>query len=574
MWYVNFRKTKCKSCYACARVCPVNAIKFKNEQAQILKERCIVCNECSKACSQKKSILKSEVSKIKLFLKNKNKIAVSIAPSFVSIFGENSHKIPTALKKLGFTYVEETVIATNPVLEEYNKYADLDDGQNYFTSFCPTINNLIEKHFPQFTKNLIPIVSPFLCHTRLMKSKYHTDTKVVFIGPCLAKKDEGSTDISVDAVLTFAELEKWLKNENINLDELEESEFDVICKDRLLFPLVGQTTRIINDKNPVKKVITVEGISDCIDILHALEEGRFTNTIFEMSACIHSCLNGSGLDNHNTTYQEREINLRNYRQKCKIKYRDFDDKYPYKDYLYKTPLEKIFSPKKVYLKEPSKDELTSILKSMGKTIITDELNCGGCGYKTCREHAVAIYNDISEVNMCSPYMRQKAENIANSIFESSPFLIGLIDKEMNILEFNSKAKEFFDIKNDDYIDCPIFMYVDDDAFYDCIHNHKNIYNNIVPIEDMNKTLSQDIFWLYDEEIFLWMAYDITQKIEKKIRNDQIKEDTINLAQTVINKQMCVCQEIGRLLGETTAETKVILSRLKNLINEDIENEDE
>ena len=145
---------------------------------------------------------------------------------------------------------------------------------------------------------------------------------------------------------------------------------------------------------------------------------------------------------------------------------------------------------------------------------------------------------------------------------------------MSILEFNSKAKEFFDIKNDDYIDCPIFMYVDDDAFYDCIHNHKNIYNNIVPIEDMNKTLSQDIFWLYDEEIFLWMAYDITQKIEKKIRNDQIKEDTINLAQTVINKQMRVCQEIGRLLGETTAETKVILSRLKNLINEDIENEDE
>ena len=223
MWYVNFKKTRCKSCYACARVCPVNAIKFKNEQAQILKDRCIVCNECSKACPQKNSILKSEVSKIKFFFKNKNKVAVSIAPSFVSIFGENSHKIPTALKKLGFTYVEETVIATNPVLEQYNHYADLDDGENYFTSFCPTINNLIEKHFPQFTKNLIPVVSPFLCHTRLMKSKYHTDTKVVFIGPCLAKKDEGSTDVSVDAVITFAELQKWFKKENINLDELEEA---------------------------------------------------------------------------------------------------------------------------------------------------------------------------------------------------------------------------------------------------------------------------------------------------------------------------------------------------------------
>ena len=205
---------------------------------------------------------------------------------------------------------------------------------------------------------------------------------------------------------------------------------------------------------------------------------------------------------------------------------------------------------------------------MGKTTLKDELNCGGCGYKTCRDHAIAIYNNISEINMCSPYMRQKAENIANLIFESSPFLIGLVDKEMNILEFNSNAKQFFDIKDDDYIGYPMFMYVDDAAFYDCLNNYKNIYNNIVPIEDMNKTLSQDIFWLHDEEIFMWMAYDITEKIENKKHADQVKQDTMELAQTVINKQMTVVQEIGRLLGETTAETKVILSRVKNLINED------
>ena len=117
-------------------------------------------------------------------------------------------------------------------------------------------------------------------------------------------------------------------------------------------------------------------------------------------------------------------------------------------------------------------------------------NCGGCGYKTCRDHAIAIYNSISEINMCSPYMRQKAENIANLIFESSPFLIGLVDKEMNILEFNSNAKQFFDIKDDDYIGYPMFMYVDDAAFYDCLNNYKNIYNNIVPIEDMNKNANK------------------------------------------------------------------------------------
>ncbi|MGN1033138.1 MAG: [Fe-Fe] hydrogenase large subunit C-terminal domain-containing protein, partial [Intestinibacter sp.] len=398
---------------------------------------------------------------------------------------------------------------------------------------------------------------------------YHADTKVVFIGPCLAKKEEGSADITVDAVLTFAELQKWFNKENIDLDTLEESDFDVICKDRLLFPIVGQTTHVVNAKNPVKKVITVEGINDCIDILHALEKGRFKNTIFEMSGCVHSCLNGSGIDNQNITYQEREINVRNYREKCKIKYKDFDDKYPYEDYLEKTPLKKVFLPKKTELKIPDDESLHAILKSMGKNSISDELNCGGCGHKTCRNHAIAIYNEISEINMCSPYMRQKAENIANLIFEASPFLIGILDKEVNILEFNTKAEEFFKITKEDYVGFPIFMYIDDSSFYKCLNENRNIYNDITSVEDMNKTLSQDIFWLPEEQIFLWMAHDITDKIEHKKHELQKKYDTVELAQEVINKQMTVVQEIGKLLGETTAETKVIFSRLKNIINDDI-----
>ena len=134
-----------------------------------------------------------------------------------------------------------------------------------------------------------------------------------------------------------------------------------------------------------------------------------------------------------------------------------------------------------------------------------------------------------------------------------------------MIEFNNKAKDFFKIIDNDYIGYPIFMYVDDTAFSDCLSKHENIYNNIVFIEDLNKTLSQDIFWLAEEEIFLWMAHDITEQIENKKRADKVKYDTINLAQTVINKQMTVAQEIARLLGETTAETKVILSRVKDLI---------
>ena len=258
MWFASFSKAHCRNCYACIRVCPVNAIEVKNEQAQIIKSRCIVCGECSRVCPQKNRIIKSEISIVKSYLQNKEKVVVSIAPSFSSIFGKESKKIPCALRKLGFSYIEETIVSIDPIIEKYKLFANKSEDKNYITSFCPAMNNIIQKHYPSIIQNLIPVISPFIYHSRLLKEKYGKYVKVVFIGPCLAKKTEAYGENSVDAVLTFGELQKLFREYNINLEDVNEEPFDETYEDKLLVSIVGETSKFIKNEITKKDIIAVD----------------------------------------------------------------------------------------------------------------------------------------------------------------------------------------------------------------------------------------------------------------------------------------------------------------------------
>ncbi len=312
MWFVGFSKTNCKNCYACVRQCPVHAITVKNEQAQIIKERCIVCGRCFKACPQNAKLIKSEKEMVKHYIRGRKKVVASVAPSFAAIFGQDSNKLPKALKILGFDYIEEAVSTVDPIIDEYEKYANKDDDNTYITSFCPSVNNLIQKYYAELTKNIIQVASPSIFHGRVLKEKYGKDTRVVFIGPCLAKKSDGHDDDSIDLVLTFEELEKWLKEENINLKELEEEPFEYISKEKRLLPIIGGPTSRIEAKNPRKSIIQVDGIKDCMKVLEEVKEGKFKNTLIEMSSCRHSCIGGSGMPYDGVDCYERRENLKLY----------------------------------------------------------------------------------------------------------------------------------------------------------------------------------------------------------------------------------------------------------------------
>lgn len=567
MWFNNFTKKNCKNCYACIRVCPVNAIEIKNEQARIIEERCIVCNACYLACPQKNRLSTSEVPIVKHYIKNKEIVVASIAPSFAAVFGENSHKIPSVLRKLGFSYIEETLVAAQPIIDEYFKYINKDDNKNYITTLCPSIINLVEKHYPDLIDNLIPIISAVACHGRCIKQKYGENVKVVFIGPCLGKKDEARFEDSVDAVITLQELEKWIKEENINFENFEESSFDAISHYKRVYPFVSANTDYFFDSTKNKEVVPVDGVTDCIDTIKAILNKKVSNVVFDMNFCESGCIKGSGIADDGTSSYERRTNIENYSDKCKKLYGDKIES-SYEEILQKINLKRTFESKYIPLKEPSEAELKEILKSMGKFAKMDEINCKACGYKTCRDKAKAVFNGYADTSMCLPYMRQKAENKANVIISATPNLIGIVDKDLCVVEFNPAAQNFFQVSNDKAKGIPVIMYLDEDKFQQARDTRKNLIRDKIELPDYNGVLDQSIIWLEENQIYIWIADNITNEENKEKELQKMKIDSINMAQEVINKQMMVAQEIASLLGETTAQTKVTLTKLKKLIEEE------
>lgn len=570
MWFKNFEKKNCKNCYACIRTCPVNAIRVKDDQAHIIKERCIVCGNCSKTCRQYKKVIKSDDKLIKRYIKEGNKVVASIAPSFPSIYGLKSDKLLTALRMLGFDHIEETVSGIKPIMDVYETYANKQDGKNYITSFCPSISNLIQKHYPELIPNLVPVIPPYICHAKLLKEKYGKDAKIIFIGPCLAKKVEGDNESAIDGVLTYYELDKWLKEENIIIDELDDGKFDCKCNKGKLFPIVGQPTNEIKLKNPNRKIFYIDGVEDCLETIEAIKKNKFKDVLFEMSLCRNSCLGGSGMPMDNTSYYERRENLENY-VKSNINKERYNKEIKNCNWCkgdFEIAIDKEFENLNNPLKVPTEEEVTKILNKMGKYKKSDELNCGNCGYHTCREKATAVHNGMAEVSMCLPFMRQNSERLTNVIFDTTPNLICVVDEQLDIIDMNPAARRFFDNKISNETTIPVLMFLDEEKFIGVRETKNSILKEKTKLAYNNKTIIQNIIWIEENEVLLWIADDITQEEIKELKYKQMKIDAVTMAQKVINNQMIVAQEIASLLGETTAETKVTLTQLKNLINEE------
>ena len=379
MWFDSFSNKNCKKCYACIRVCPVNAIKIKDGQASIIEERCIVCDECYRACPQKHKLSKSQVPIVKHFIKNKEKVVASIAPSFASVFWKYSHKIPSVLRYLGFSYVEESLVAAQPIIDEYFKYINKNDDKNYITTLCPSVINLVEKHYPQLIDNLIPVISVVSCHGRIIKEKYGHNAKVVFIGPCLGEKYEAIYEEGIDAVITLEELKRWINQENISFDNFEETPFDAISNYNKVFPFISENTNYFYDCSKNKEVVSVDGQEDCIKTLKAMINNRMSNVVFDMNFCKNGCLQGSGIEDDDISPYEKRENIEIYSKQYKEIYGNKKDN-SYDNIIKNINLERKFKSKHVPLKEPSEKELKEILKSMGKFARMDEINCKACGY--------------------------------------------------------------------------------------------------------------------------------------------------------------------------------------------------
>ena len=399
-------KDRCRVCYTCLRECPVKAIKIINGQAEVINDRCIGCGNCVKVCSQGAKISLRSVDEVFQLLHSGQQIAACIAPSFPAEFNDIAdYKILVGMiRKLGFTYVNEVAFGADVVAEEYEKRMKSPEYIGDISSDCPAVTYFIRHYHPDLVSLLAPIVSPMVAMTRILHTKYGHHLKVVFIGPCFAKKAESA---EVDEVITFRELREMFYIRNIQPLEVEPSEFDPPFSGRgAIFPITRGLYQTANYKEdiPEEKVVIADGRINFKEAVKEFEDGFIRNKHLELLCC-EGCIMGPGTSPGGRKYartaaigeyvKDKLKNLDQERWKSEMaEFRNID-------------LSQTFSPEDRRFSIPSEDTILEVLESMGKFTAKDHLNCGACGYDSCVEHAIAIVKGLAETEMCLPYTIEK-----------------------------------------------------------------------------------------------------------------------------------------------------------------------
>lgn len=552
--FLKLKKSNCKNCYKCIRNCPVKSIKFSSNQAHIVPNECILCGQCFVVCPQNAKEIIDDTDKAKALLKEDFPVIASIAPSFIANYnGAGINSIREALKKLGFYDAEETAIGATIVKKEYENILKNKRKDIVISSCCHSINLLIQKYFPSSIKYLANIVSPMQAHCLDIKSRY-PNAKTVFIGPCLSKKDEAERyNGAVDCVLTFEELTNWLDSENIKI----ESQRDITEKSRArLFPTTGGILKTMYCDQDDYSYIAVDGVENCIDALKDIESGNISHCFIEMSACNGSCIGGPVMEKfHNSPIRDYQ-QVNSYAGKLDFEVEFANSNLIKKEYTY------IGNNKKF----PGNIEIEAILKQMGKTKPEHELNCGSCGYNTCREKAIAVYQGKADLSMCLPFLKEKAESFSDNIIRNTQNGIIVLNEDLEVQQINRAALKIMNIKNEsDVLGDQVVRILDPKIFMDVRNSGISIFDKKMYLAEYNKYVEETISYDKDYHIIICIMRDITDEEIGREKKEKISQKTIETADKVVDKQMRVVQEIASLLGETAAETKIALTKLKESI---------
>ncbi|MEE0761694.1 MAG: [Fe-Fe] hydrogenase large subunit C-terminal domain-containing protein [Acutalibacteraceae bacterium] len=553
---IQFKPSNCRNCYKCIRHCPVKSIRFENNQAHIVHDECILCGECFVVCPQNAKEIRNDVDKVKEVIKSGRPVYASVAPSFVGNYdGANITMFANALKKLGFTDAEETALGANIVKNEYERMIERNDSNVIISSCCHSINTLIQKYYPAALPFLAHVMSPMQAHCKEIK-KAHPDAFTVFIGPCISKKDEADKYPEfVDAVLTFEELTGWFNEKEVKIEYCE----DQSPKGRSrLFPTTGGILRSMKRNHDICTYISVDGVENCKNAIQDIIDGKVNRCFIEMSACVGSCIGGPAMDKRKSPIGD---------------FMRVDEYAGNDDFVMDIPASEELTKEMKYIginrQKPGSKAIEEILKKMGKNSPADELNCGSCGYETCRDKAMAVYFGKSDINMCMPYLIEKAESFSDTIIKNTPNAIFVLNESLEIQQMNKTAREMFNIKNiHDVLNEPVVRILDPLPFVNVLNDGVNIRDKKIYLAEYNKYVEQTIILDRSYHIMICFMRDVTEEELQKNKKETMSKNTVDIADKVIEKQMRVVQEIASLLGETTAETKIALTKLKESLNDE------
>lgn len=554
---LTLKKSNCKNCYKCIRHCPVKSIRFSANQAHIIGNECILCGQCFVVCPQNAKEISSELEKTRVLIQSGAPVYVSLAPSFIANYeGVGIGAMEQALKQLGFAAVEETAIGATIVKNQYEKLLKDEHRDIVITSCCHSVNLLIQKYFPDELKYLADVVSPMQAHALDIKRRV-PEAKVVFVGPCVAKKDEAEHyEGIVDAVLTFEELTEWLASERIKL----QADVDENDNSRArFFPTTGGILKTLSEQLPEYNYIAIDGIENCMAALRDIESGNVHKCFLEMSACVGSCVGGPVMEKYHRSPVRDYMAVANYAGT-----KDFDV-----TPLGEVDIHKQFEVIAHKLPMPSEGEIREIMHRMGKNKPSDELNCGSCGYNTCREKAIAIYQGKAEISMCLPFLEQKAEGFSDAIVKNTPNGLIVLNDNLEVQQINAAAMKIVNLRNDgDILGDQVVRILDPIHYMKVRDTHQSIVNQRDYLAEYGKYVEQTILYDQSGHLIIGIMRDVTEEVAAQERKDRVNRQTIEITDKVVDKQMRIVQEIASLLGETAAETKVALTKLK----ESIENE--
>ncbi|MEA5096740.1 MAG: [Fe-Fe] hydrogenase large subunit C-terminal domain-containing protein [Sedimentibacter saalensis] len=571
MRILDFYPTNCKNCYKCVRNCSVKAIKMIDDQAQIVEEKCIACGSCFQVCPQNARNIHSDLDNVSEAFKQGKKIIVTIAPSYLGVY-EEPYKLISVLKYLGASLVEETAIGAVKVTELYKKYIESTDSSSLITTCCPSVNMMIQTYYPDLIKYMLPIDSPMIAHCKMIRKRHGEDAYIVFLGPCISKKCEAyGYQISgiIDGVISFEELDKMLETRNIDISKFEESLPDLQGNyTGKKYPLENGILSGMKDTITSNKFtpLSVSGIDNLRGAFEALENGDLDNVLIEANSCTGGCLGGPAVPKKSKNVFVRKTKTRTEIRPFKnININNYTDEEKDLDYVRNFRNKQYVHP--VY----SEEEILDVLKKTGKHSKSDELNCGACGYDTCRDKAISVLEGLSHPQMCMPYMRSEAEKISNIYFQYSPSIIVIVDTDLNILDLNPVGEKAFNTKINSVRNKNLSTLMPVDDFKEVLTTEENTVGRKLTLDKYGIIVFERIIYLPKNKILFGILNDITDDEMKKEQIINFKLNTLETADRVIEKQMRVAQEIAGLLGETTAETKAALLKLKKVVLEESEN---
>lgn len=556
--FLKLKKSNCKNCYKCIRHCPVKSIRFSGNQANIVGNECILCGQCFVVCPQNAKEIADETERVKVLIDSGAPVIASVAPSFIANYdGVGFEELKAALKKLGFADAEETAVGATIVKREYERLLNEDDRNILISSCCHSVNLLIQKYYPSCLPYLADVLSPMQAHCKDIKQRYPS-AKTVFIGPCVAKKDEADYYTGItDAVLTYEELTEWFEAAGIvpekKLDKSDES----LAR---FFPTTGGILKTMQkNMRSDYTYLAVDGVENCMAALHDIEEGNIEHCFIEMSACAGSCIGGPVMEKYHRMPVRDYYAVAHYAGK-----KDFDVAQP-DPFTLRKEMEYIGRK----LPYPSESEIREALHRMGKLRPEDELNCGSCGYNTCREKAVAIIQGKAEVSMCLPFLKERAENFSDNIINNTPNGIVVLNDKYEVQQINRAALKLMNIpRESDVMGEPIIRILDPKPFMDVQRTGRTVRDEKVYLAEYDKYIEQTIVLDKEYKALICIMRDVSDEEQQKQRKEELSRQTVETADKVVDKQMRIVQEIASLLGETAAETKIALTKLKESMTDE------